>query len=197
MASISTLIDPLDDDSIDATKWSTYTVGTGSIVEANGNLEATVSTAGDEAQISSVNSYDLTGSQATIKIIDAVGASSDFYPGFRIQIDDNNRVRWEVSYGYIKVFVRVAGSETRPWLTEYDADIYRYLKIRELSGTTYFDYSANGLDWTNAYSVANPFNVTSIKARITNSSDASATYTAKWKYFNVLPSSYSGQLMMV
>jgi hypothetical protein len=184
-ASISTLTDNFDDNSIDAAKWTNHLTDW---VEQNNELEETTSTAGSDKYISSVNAYDLTGSQATIKVVDAGNvtlASRYFYPLIIVDADLNtNKLYWLIRDSSI----RAIGGDAYYEQT-YVAATYRYLKIREASGIIYWDYSSDGISWTNATSIANPFSITSKVVLFEDYVDVeSSTTTAKIDDFNILPS---------
>jgi hypothetical protein len=183
-ASISTLTDNFNDNSIDAAKWN----NSGS-AEANNELELTTTLAPCDIYIYSVDSYDLTGSQATIKVIDAGNQSLFSLQVFPIEIyknDFSDSVQWCIRQG--NIYALQTASTVLASATYVDAT-YKYLKIREAGGTTYFDYSADGITWTNFYSFANPFVVTSILALIEASTFniELSTTTAKVEDFNILP----------
>jgi hypothetical protein len=72
----------------------------------------------------------------------------------------------------------------------------KWLRLRESGGTLFFDYSADGTNWTSLTSVADPFTLTSFNAVIQQGS-----YTAvdpqtasQWASCNVLPSPLGGVL---
>ncbi len=198
---VSALTDNFNDNSLDA-KWTTYIdTGAGSIAEANQEIEITTNiNVSGYTELYSVNDYDLTGSSMTIKVIDRGSITNTnlyFYPLFAIIWSGNyDLIGWDIftldginmricpvkriNYSFTLIGTDVA----------YNANTYRYLKIRELSGTTYFDYSADGLNWNNFNSVANPITITAIRGSssvYTTSATVSAT-TAKVDDFNILPS---------
>lgn len=50
----------------------------------------------------------------------------------------------------------------------YDPSVYRFLSVREKSGVIYWDYSADNVTWTNAASLATPFDVTDLTVSFYN-----------------------------
>ena len=194
MALISTLTDNFNDNSIDAAKWSVYNAGGFTTAETNQQWELTTALAIGSTNPYSITTYDLTGSQATIKVVDAgntTGLASALFSPLWLYVSDASYLRWYISgNGKIGVWTRISNANDFPWSATYVAATHKYLRIREASGTTYFDYSANGTDWTNAYSLANPFAITAIEVNVemrTDSAEASTT-TAKVDDFNILPS---------
>jgi hypothetical protein len=88
----------------------------------------------------------------------------------------------------LRAYKKVAGVATQIASTAYVADNHRFLRIREASGTTYWDYSADGITWTNLTSQANPITMTALEVAIeagTYASEASDT-SAKFDDFNTL-----------
>lgn len=191
-ASISTLTDNFNDNSIDGAKWGTYNDAGTTILETNQEIEITTALLSYKyAALYSANAYDLTGSQATIKVIDAGNqALASFRWYFALddgQGAETNRIMWYIRAGTIYCADDTNGQN---YSASYVAATYKYLRIRESGGTTYWDYSADGVTWTNAVSKANPSNVTAKYAEIYtyNSSVELSTTTVKVDDFNILPS---------
>jgi hypothetical protein len=181
MALISTLTDDFNDNSIDAAKWTN--TGGAQIVEANEELELTSKTTTQDILLYSTNAYDLTGSGATIKIIDAGNQSLASYEFYFTITDWNAYLYWKIKAGTIYSISKN---------TAYVAATHRYLRIREASGTTlYWDYSADGITWTNfdTYSPSSDVTLNAVQVyfQIKNTTEASTT-TAKVDDFNILPS---------
>ena len=175
-ASISTLTDNFDDNSFDTSKWI---LADGSVTETSQQLWFTTETDGSpDPEIHSKVTYDFTGASASIKIIDAGNQTlASFKFAFDIWKSDwSNNVGWAIQ-------ANVIHGET------YDADTFRYLRIRESGGRTYLDYSSDGITWTNHTSYANLFDMTDVYVdiRCVSSAEASST-TAKVDDFNILPS---------
>jgi regulation of enolase protein 1 (concanavalin A-like superfamily) len=192
-ASISTLTDNFDDNSVDEAKWD-YDVSNVTVAETNNELEFTTNGTSGYANFYSVSTYDLTGSQATIKVVAAGNLSATGYDFFPLHLykDSTHKLKWEI-YSDGKIYaVIVNTSTTYPWSATYVAATHKYLRIRESGGTTYWDYSADGINWTNAYSVANPFAVTAFYGEIDMLGGGATTTTAKVDDFNILPSSPNG-----
>jgi hypothetical protein len=180
-ASISTLTDNFNDNSIDAAKWNN--TGGGQIVEANQELELSSLTTTQDIRITSQNTYDLTGSGATVKIVDAGNQSLASWKFYFVISDGSVFLYFTIQQSYI-------GDTLGNWAA-YTAETYRYLRIRENSGTLYWDYSSDGNTWSNfsTYSPSSDVNlsVTQVYFQITNTAEASTT-TAKIDDFNILPS---------
>lgn len=189
----ATLIDNFNGTSStpDTTKWDTFNAN---VSQANGLLNLNSTLAAGSTGISSDAVYDLTGSVMQIEII-SVGnqalTSWEVYP-LMAQLDSSNLLFWLVTGGNIQTYKKVANVSTQLSTATFSSTNHRYVRIRELSGTTYFDYSSDGLVWTNASSLANPFAVTGLLQIVfadTFNVEASTT-VAQLDDFNVIaPSS--------
>ncbi len=193
MASISTLTDNFNDNSLDATKWIEDD-SDGSYAETNQQLEITTALSvvyaaeSIDTDIAGNPRYNLTGSQASLKLVDAGNQSLTSY-AFEFKI-------FSTGFGYSMNFV-VSGGDISVNVDDgsaqgtmtYNATTHRYLRIREASGICYWDYSADGISWTNMYSISNPFDITTciVQFKVSTSSLELSTTTAKVDDFNIGP----------
>lgn len=185
---------PLDDDFsdnyFDAGKY-TRTNAT-QVVETSAEMELSSILAGNYVVLDSVGKYDLTGKRCFLKIVDAGNqslASWETYPLVLI-LDDNNYVEFRLIGNIIQAYKTVGGTSTQVGSNlSYVAATHKYLCTRESGGTCYFDWSTDGITWTNLSSVANPFAVTALKLEIsvgTWQAEATTT-TLKIDSLNVYP----------
>jgi hypothetical protein len=164
---IGTLSDNFNDNSIDGTKWTSFHTGTSTIAETGGEAVATpgssTATVG-YAGYTSLNSYDLTGDAAYIKVATNVNAAAGAQSYFKLSKDSSNVVQWIYENGTLKPQKTVAGttSDITAGVT-YNSTTHAWWRIRESSGTTFFDYSSDGSSWTNHTSLSNPFTITAVK----------------------------------
>ena len=193
MALISTLTDNFDDNSRDAAKWQEGSAG---VAEVNQELEFTTTLAASTQEIySTVDTYELTSSQTTIKIVDAGNFSLvSYYWSFGMFPND-----WSHWLGWLldNDGVHARFDSTNYTTNTYVANTYRYLRIRESGGTTYWEYSSDGINWNVEHSVANPMTVTDIMIRLaaeTWDTELSTT-TLKIDDFNILPSATATGIM--
>jgi hypothetical protein len=112
----------------------------------------------------SVNRYDLTGSSAYVQVLDFGNQalqSHDVY--FHLANDSSNSVAMLATGNTLSARITVAGVGTKigPSIP-LDPVAHRWWRIREASGTTYFDTSPDSVTWTNRWSVADPINLTSL-----------------------------------
>jgi hypothetical protein len=163
----STLVDDFNDNSINTSKWDEYE-GNATVAETNQQLEITLySGAGSNyAGIISDATYNLTGSYIYIELKELPASGGNAEAFFQTYIDANNKIFWYSAWGWLYAHYKVGGDLT--WYGEiaYNPSTTKWLRIREASGTTYWDYSADGISWTNLTSMANPIAVTGLKVEI-------------------------------
>lgn len=178
---VSALIDNFDDNSIDLTKWESYVISSATIAETGGHVLATPanSTADSESGYRSIENYDLTGVGTFVKVVQTGDVASTFTV-LQLKLDTNNYleigIRSSPSSNTLYSMYRLDPTRTDVATSAYDSAIHKYIKIREASGTLYYDYSTDGISWSNLGSVANPFAVTALSQVIfcnEDSSDAS------------------------
>lgn len=171
----------LADDFTDGVKGDAwFSFGTG-VSEAPTYLELTVASGGANYKGYETSSYyDFTGQSVSAQLLNAGNqalVSLEVYPVF-VYKDANNSLFWMVSGGFIRAYKKVAGVLTQISSAAYNAGVHRYFRIREASGTTYWDYSTNGYNWTNLTSAANPITITSVDFQLqagVYASEASST----------------------
>jgi hypothetical protein len=101
---------------------------------------------GTECHARTTSSYNVTGKSVRMEIVSA-GVSSH-YDAFGVtDATGAYYARWLIYLdGYLYPQTS-AGNLTVGLL--YNPTNHKFLRVRELSGSTYFDYSADGLSWTN------------------------------------------------
>jgi hypothetical protein len=170
MAKAHTLVEDFNDNSPDTALWTVFTNSSDPDVirETNRRLEIRplASTARILAGYESVAAYDLTGSEIRIELVRAPTA-----PGVQAQLsaerDTDNELYIEVSDGQTRCFQQVGGGlSTLLASVPYDPRTHRWLRLREQSGTTYWEVSPDAEAWTVLHSRFNPFSLTSIRIEI-------------------------------
>lgn len=163
MALLQTLQDSFTGPSIDSSLWTAS--GAASII--SGELYLDAGSGGfDYGQIESVNSYDLTGSYAQIKVVTFGG--SDFrlltYP-LRLTAA-GGMLYWQYDQGYLKAY-KTVGATTTLLANFVASSSIKRLRIRESGGTVYFDTApATGTTWTNRASTTPGFTITAMDVYI-------------------------------
>lgn len=189
-ALVSSITDDFDNNSLDTTKWDTSTcVNTGSVAETNQRLELTTVSSGDYAICRTAGLHSLVGDTGTIKIASVTANSFQF----NIVTSDATEYQYAFVIEDGNIFV-IMYDATHSWTqnasTPYVADTHRYLRIREASGTIYFDYASNGYSWVNLFSHADGIGASSIRVRFIQVSYGVAT-TSSVNDYNLLPASSS------
>jgi hypothetical protein len=167
MAKAHTLSDNFNDDSIDAIKWVAYgTPGTAAdrLREVNGRVEIRpASGVSGYSGYQTQSTYDLTRSHIAVELVRALSTRAPVAGTYlRAYIDSNNRVELGISNGTISPGYVVAGAYTFFDERPYDPEQHRWLRLRERDGTTYWETSPDGYDWTVLASRPTPINLTAV-----------------------------------
>jgi hypothetical protein len=144
-------------------------------------------TASTDGDLSSVASYDLTGSYALMRIVSTSGTGTDNF--LRLGSGANwLRIIKEDSILYFQQLV--AGAQTNVASVTFNATTHACWRIRESAGTTYWETSQDGMTWNVNFSAANPIAVTSLPVVIAGVAYTTATSPGTFKFnnFNVTPS---------
>jgi len=187
---MSDLTDNFDDNSFDTAQWM-RTNGT-QVVEQNQRLELSSILGGNYVGCFSVGHYDLTSSEAFLELVDGGNqslASWEAYP-LVLSRDSSNVLEWRLIGGTLQAYKRVGGSGSNQGSgITYNSSVHKWLRIREASGTTYWDYSTDGISWTNHTSLSNPFVLDTMRAEINVGTwQAEGSTTAMFiDNFNVAP----------
>lgn len=158
---MSTLVDTFG--TADTATWSGY--GGGPTVSA-GQLNI-VPTTGYPSLITT-GQYDLIGSYAAVQLVSppAVGTGTTQAYVLQLRLDGNNLVQWFYGAGNMLADYVVGGGETPLSTVAYSSTTHAWLRIREASGTIFWDTSADGVTWNNAASLANPFALTALNVYV-------------------------------
>lgn len=181
--------DDFNDNSIDATKWNNW--GGAAVTESSQQLNISTGTAANTyAGMDNLYRRSLIGQSVFCQVVNAgtQAAAYGLYP-IQLQISGSNTVYWYINNGVAYPYKAVQGTFTQinTGRTHTDGDWYR---IREDSGTTYWEYSTNGTSWTVQASEANPIPMGLLLMSVFT--EVTATYvgsTAIIDNFNVAPSS--------
>lgn len=189
-----TLTDNFDDNSVDTNKWVNGGGSfTGSVVETNGRIEITDSNAGSSAKgLGTKVPYDLRGSYVQTQIVSVFTDShSQIFPIriYKNAVGDSTWAGIQVFNGNILV-TDPPGSIS--YSATYSPTTHKFVRVREASGTVYFDCSSDGVNWTNMTSgttAALGFSVDEVWFSIEhfNSASTTTTSTAAVDNYNVVP----------
>lgn len=165
------LTDNFDDNSLDGAKWVTNIISSATVNETNKRIEITpaVSTANSEGDLLSAPiytaKYDLTNSFYVVNLKQALNANANCYVLFRCFVDDNNIVDFHINGSPRLIYASsmIAGSYTDDVNTAhatYSSITHAWLRIRHGSGNIYWEYSLDGLSWTELTHITAPFSIT-------------------------------------
>jgi hypothetical protein len=195
---ISQMVDNFNSGMLDPTMWG---YDGNAPVMVNGRLTNTTSTAGGNwFDLYSVGNYDLTNSSFFIEFITDSNLpliSSIYITALSVA----GPLEWE--YDAIHGLSAITGNGVYRWSTPYNPVTHRWLRIRESSGTVYWDYSPNGVSWTNAFSLPDSdpdivgIDLTNVWFYIDTEQDSlEASTTIAWDNLNVLPQVFQGAVAM-
>jgi hypothetical protein len=184
-AKAATLTDAFPGSSVDATKWTAYNAAT----VASGILSlADVANSTTSAVVQSLYRYDLTSSNFFAQLVSAGTQLASTQALMKVAADANNSAQLFVQNGNLSAQVQYEGAfgAILPGSVAYSAATHKWLRIREASGTLYFDYSTDGATWTNLSSTPNPFPLTSLVLSIQEGAYATtdAQATSQWDNVN-------------
>lgn len=159
------LVDNFNDNSTDATLWTDVGDPPVTTSEANGQVTVTPGTNDDGyGGRQSVGTYDLTGNAFSIRVIHPANTTNNTETQMILAADDNNQILFVVTNGSIVCRRKTAGvnSDTFPgWSGDY-----RYWRLREASGTVYWEVSTNNQDWTTLRSTTVSFSLKTLQMRL-------------------------------
>jgi hypothetical protein len=155
-ASITTLFDDFADNTINTTKWP---ANYGTVAETGGRARVDCDT-GQWSAYKSGSIYTLTGSQVSARIYPPSGDPGDgaycslLVTSATAGTDAGFLV--DAGAGVIGVYLRVGFSDAGALFPTYNATDHAYLRLREDSGTLYWESSPDGQAWTQLRSESSP-----------------------------------------
>ena len=177
-----TLQDNFSGSSLDTDKWTGegVSVSNGLVLQTTGM---------SFPYIYSNASYSLKDSYAMAEVVSehAVSTSNQWFT-FMVysNIQSSTNLSFFIDSSVIKAQKRVSGTLTTVASPAYSAASHRWLRIRETSGTVYWETSANGITWDVMASDATPFSVFATGSYIEASNAFSTgTYTTTVNNFNI------------
>ena len=149
----------ISDDFEDGTTAPIWTLLTGtnlSLTEAGGVMSVTFASnvpAGQTAGYAQTNPIDYTGACVIAELTEIPAAASGAYVEMRIGIGPTNNVQFEVDQGLLHSVSHNGAMIVRPDMRSWDLATQRFLRLRELGGTWYWEVSAEGAIYTTVASV--------------------------------------------
>lgn len=167
MASTGSIIEDFEWGTIDTIKWSTaLSANAARVNEENQYLYISHPDFSEYNSLHAATTYDLTGSSFYVTITDAGNQSITSHEAIvGVYLDANNVVWFVISGGNISAYKKVAGIQTQIGASvAYDSTNHKRIRFSESAGTITIDTSPLGaFNFTNRWSVANPFAITAIK----------------------------------
>lgn len=179
---LSTLQDPFAGTTI-SDQWSPY----GTVNVTDGQVSVQSDTGYDSGLVAST-SYDLTGSFMMARITATLVNTSG---GTWLQANSGAEggVGIQAGYGGISAYT-VDASGTYTYSTggvTYDQPTMAWWRIREVGGTTFFEYAPDGKTWTQLWSAPDPVDLSNVQVQFGTGIDSGNTDTAYIADFNYLP----------
>jgi hypothetical protein len=190
-APLATLTDTFSGASVDTGKWTTY----GTVTESGGTLAVLATTA--YSGVIAQRPWVLTGSSMLAQVTPPpAGTNNSFQTGVEIDIAQGSNSQGGAAWEF------VATSGTRQiqpvyWDTGGTSHLQTaitlpastlWVRIRESAGTLYWDYSTDAVNWTNQFSIADPFPTGAMFPQLWAGYYAAETDTnATFDNFNVPP----------
>jgi hypothetical protein len=190
-AAMSTLTDAFGGVVLDTTKWIDASFG-GSQVEALGYLSLAPGTlnAGSGGEVDANAYYSLIGSYALVKITQIPVQNAEYSLILSLGTDGNNLIRitgYAVD-GHFEAVKVVNGSYTQLATGTFNISTTNWWRIREASGTVFWEYSADGSSWSTLFSVAAPIDVSTLIPTLQcyDGSSDSAPGSVRFVNFNIV-----------
>ena len=183
---VSTLVDSLMGGSLNSSLWTSFNSGNFSWANSELSISNVVSSS-TYSGLTSAATYSLAGSAMYVQLVNAGNQSlASWQCAIALNQNSINAIQFIVGGNNLVAQSYVAGTYTSLASVAYNASTMKWLRIREASGTTYFDYSADASTWTTLYSGADFITVTSLVVTVecgTYASETSST-TGIWQDFN-------------
>ena len=150
----STLTDTFNAGSIDTGKWDAVTnTSDATVVQSGGKLLMTMSNVNGTAFLASTGLYTIVGSSSVVQLVTYTqSAGSNMY--FSLYDAAFDAVHFQIQNTTLAAKYDNAGGTQTAASTTYNSSTHKWLRMRELSGTFYWDYSTDGVTWTNFASVS-------------------------------------------
>lgn len=196
-----TLRDTFDTNTLDATKWGTFTDAGSTVANVNQEIEISNAASAGYGALLSKSFFSLYGSYVATQLIDAgnQALSLDAIPVYIVdsQVSELNNLLWEIESNNMFALYVLNGAQTTAHSgTTYNSAIHKFFRIRESSGTIFWDFSTDGISWTNYASITTAtFTYGLISFQIGMQGGiftTPGTSTSKYDNFNVLPTPPQG-----
>ena len=150
-------VDYFNDNNIDSAVWLDW--GGAEVVNVNSQLEMTILSGGGNYQgMETKELYKLTDSSVFVEVKSAGNqALGSLEVTFSLFRDTSTKIFFLIAGNNLIAYKKIANSNVYITQTSYNSTTQKYLRLREESGVTYWEYSANATSWTTLHSEATPF----------------------------------------
>jgi hypothetical protein len=161
MAKAHTLVDNFNDDQTNTALWLVSPPGD-FVRETNGRVEVRPASnlAGSYVYYTPVP-YDITESSFAVEVVRAA-TGPDVATGIALVGANENVILW-IQNGRVEATYNTAGVTTIRARVAYDPAAHRWLRVREWTGTTYWETSADGCTWVVLAQAPDPINLTAVQ----------------------------------
>ena len=158
MALLSTFTDDFNDNTEDVAKWGNSYNSSATRAETNGQAYFTLSDTGSHySAYASTNTYNLTKSYAFVQV-PVMCNTNTAAEAFMTLHDNGNNNNLEIMQeaGLLYFRQRVSGTTTNLYSIPYSQLNHQWWRIRESSGTIFWETSPDGFNWKVQYSKTTP-----------------------------------------
>lgn len=166
MATVDTLIDNFDDNSLDTGKWTATTVTGSTLSETGGEIAITLP-ASPNTGYSFIESsaLDLTSSSAYVQMTTRPAATSGTEQAIQLRLDSSNYLGFRLYPTQLEMSYVVGGSSFATTISRDDRT-HVWFRIREFNGFVYWETSGDKSSWTLQRRELAQFNISLVKVRL-------------------------------
>lgn len=169
MATILSLQDNFNDNSLDTSKWTSWSGSGASVSETNSQIECTVAatTNGSNSEIYSATTYNITDKFLYVNLYQAAGSYVDSY--FTVKTASEDRAGFIYDAGSINSYRSIGGVDDYGNSASVTPGSSLWLRIRVDGSTFYWDYSTNNqVSWTelDSAAVSSLFSMTAVTVEL-------------------------------
>jgi hypothetical protein len=127
-----------------------------------------VTTSTVSAQYSSIETrgtYNLTGGFLSHRLVNPGNqalVSLEIVMAELVDIKYNNKLGFYLNNGSLSAFYRISGTNHFAGTVTFSAAVHVWFRVRESLGTTFWETSPDGLNWSAFFSIVNQFSVTDL-----------------------------------
>lgn len=167
-----------------------WSPSSGQVVADAGGVRVNHTAASEYNDLNANSTYNLTDSHGYVQLRDAGNQGLTSHEVIYLldrNYEGSDQLMFYVTGGNLFAYNLVGGSQSSVGSSApYNSTAHQWLQIRESGGQTFWETSANGVDWDAFASVANPFAVTDMVPifRCGNWQDEASASSALFDNFN-------------